>query len=268
MDDTRQAIPLTVEIHQLPMLLGVSVATAVNCCGLLVPCRALPSVLARSVRPLVFENDDEYRYSMRGSCTLVRSDRAHVAVFTEHQRQGQAPAQIRIVSGFSGGNCLTAETYPEVDPRDGEEYEDLRGLKIAVTPHSREELADFYPLPNAELPPVQGSRMLIAIGLPAADSGVDYDPMNVRGGTIAMPCSYLEVSTHVRGFHSVQTKFVPGYENWPVDGMSGGAVFSIDGIPANYSSNLRGIVLRGGADRLHYIDIAARSRRCDSDRHL
>lgn len=240
------------------MLLGMSAAASVTCRGVLVPCRALPSILARSVRPLVFENDDaEYRYSMRGSCTLLRSDDTYLAVFTEHQRQGQAPAQIRIVSGFSGGNCLAAETFLEVDPRDGEEYEDLRGLKIATARHSREELTDFYPLPNTQLPHVQASRILIAVGLPARHSGVDYDPTNVRGGTIAIPCSYLGASTYARGFHSIRMRFVPGYKAWPVDGISGGAVFSIDGTPANYFANLRGIVVRGGADALHYVDVAA-----------
>ena len=157
----------------MPGLPGVSALAAVRCRGLLIPCKALPSVLARSVRPLVFENDyAECQYSMRGSCTLVRSEHAHLAVFTEHQRQGQSAAQIRIVSGFEGGNCLAAEILLAVDPSQGEEYEDLRGLKISTTRHTPEELTDFFPLPS-DLPPVNESRILIATGLPTHHSGVD-----------------------------------------------------------------------------------------------
>ena len=218
---------MTATIDQLPTLLGVNALAAISCRGVLVPCRALPSILARSVRPLIFENDSEYQYSMRGSCTLIRSDQVHLVVFTEHQRQGEPPARIRVVSGFEGGNCLFGDTYLEVkntDEEDGEEYVDLRGLKVAAARHSPEELKDFFPLTQA--PPVKDSRMLIAAGLPSQHSGVDYDPTNVRGGTITIPCSYEGLSAHVRGFHSVRIKTLPGHEAYPVDGLSGGAIFS------------------------------------------
>lgn len=247
---------MTSTIDQPPTLLGVKALAAIRCRGLLVPPRALPSVLARSVRPLIFENVSEYQYSMRGSCTLIRSDQVHLAVFSEHQRQGEPPAQIRIVSGFEGGNCLAAEMLFEVKEIDGEEYEDLRGLKISVANHSSEVLKDFFPLPN-ELPPVERSRTLIAVGLPGRHSGVDYDPTNIRAGTIAIPCIYEGLSQHVQGFHSVRMRTLPGHETYPIDGLSGGAMFSVDGTPGNYQANIRGIILRGGSGMLHYVDIAA-----------
>ena len=244
-------------LDQLPGLLGVSAKAAIRCRGLHVPCRALPSVLARSVRPLVFENDSEYRYSMRGSCTLVRSNHVHLVVFTEHQRQGDPPARLRIVSGFKGGNCLIADRYLGVEKSDGEEYEDLRGLQISVACHTREELRDFFPLSN-EAPPVEHSRMLIAVGLPGRHSGVDYDEeMHVRASVIAIPCTYQGLSTNARGFHKAQMRVLPGYNGYPVVGLSGGAMFSVDGTPGHYQANIRGIILRGGADTLHYVDIAA-----------
>jgi hypothetical protein len=242
-------------IDQLPTILGVEATAAVSCRGLFVPTRALPPVLARSVRPLVFENFSEYRFSMRGSCTLIRCNQIHLVIFTEHQRQDASPAQIRVVSGFEGGNCLVCETFLEVKKLEGEEYEDLRGLKIATARHSPEELKDFFPLSHA--PPIESSRILIAVGLPSKHSGVDYDPTNVRGATITIPCSYEGLSTHVRGFHRVRMKTLPGHENYPVDGLSGGAMFSVDGTPGNYQANIRGIILRGGRGLLHYVDIAA-----------
>jgi hypothetical protein len=245
---------MTPTINALPALLGINALAAVNCRGLYVPCRSLPSVLARSVRPLIFENISEYQYSLRGSCTLVRSDDVYMAVFTEHQRQGAPAALIRIVS--EGGNCLAAEMLLVVKQIDGEEYEDLRGLKIVAGRHRIEELSDFFPLPEKN-PPVEHSRMLIAVGLPSRHSGIDYDPTNIRAGTISIPCLYEGPSAHVRGFHSVRMKTLPGYETYPVDGLSGGAMFSVDGTPGSYQANLRGIILRGGSSMLHYIEIAA-----------
>jgi hypothetical protein len=99
--------------------------------------------------------------------------------------------------------------------------------------------------------------MLIAVGLPGRHSGVDYDPANIRAGTIAIPCVYEGLSQHVRGFHSVRMKTIPGRETYPADGLSGGAMFSVDGAPGNYQANIRGIILRGGSGLLHYVDIAA-----------
>jgi hypothetical protein len=61
--------------------------TSVRYRGLLVPHRAIPEVLARCVRPLLFENDDAvYQYSKRGSCTLLAFGGEYFAVFAEHQR--------------------------------------------------------------------------------------------------------------------------------------------------------------------------------------
>lgn len=247
---------MTPALDQLPTLLGVEALAAINCRGLLVPCRALPSALARSVRPLIFENVSEYQYSMRGSCTLVRSDDVYLAVFTEHQRQGEPPALIRIVSGFESENCLVADMLLEVKEKDGEEYEDLRGLKIANASHKMEDLTDFFPL-SKKAPPVHHSRMLIAVGLPGRHSRVDYDPTNIRAGTIAIPCSYEGSFGNVRGFHTVRAMILPGHEAYPFDGLSGGAMFSVDGTPGNYQANIRGIILRGGSGMLHYLDIAA-----------
>ena len=101
------------------------------------------------------------------------------------------------------------------------------------------------------------SRLLIAVGLPSQNSGVDYEPTHVQGRTITIPCDYMAASTKVRGFHSVRLKAIPEMGAWPVDGLSGGAIFSVDGSPANYSANLRGIILRGGVETLHYLDIQA-----------
>jgi hypothetical protein len=126
------------------------------------------------------------------------------------------------VSGFEGGNCLAAETFLAVEPSDGEGYEDLRGLKISTSRRNPNELIDFFPLPTAS-PPVQKSRLLIAVGLPSQNSGVDYEPTHVQGRTITIPCDYMAASTKVRGFHSVRLKAIPEMGAWPVDGLSGGA---------------------------------------------
>jgi hypothetical protein len=246
----------SLKLDSLPALLGIEAAASICCRGMFIPCRAIPSVLARSVRPLVIENEHEYRFSPRGSCTLVRTGKVHLVIFTEHQNCGEEPTRLRIVSGFEGGNTLVPEMFLEILANDGEEYEDLRALKISASKHTPQELTDFFPLPD-ELPPIQQNRMLIAAGLPSKHSGVEYDPLNVHGGTITIPCSYERTWEQVRGFHTVRIKNISEQEPWPTDGLSGGAIFSIDGPPGGYVANIRGIILRGGSDLLHFVDIEA-----------
>lgn len=231
--------------------------TSVRCRGLLVPCKSMPAVLARSVRPLIFETDDPtYNFSMRGSCSLVRSPTEYLVIFTEHQRRDFAAQSIRVVSGFTGGNPLSVDTFLVVNPNDGEEYEDIRALRVSKSHHNASDLTDFYMLSD-HLPPIRQARMLIAVGVPTFHSRVEYEPTHVHAGTICIPCVYQRPWPSVRGLHTVRTKAAPGRNTWPLDGLSGGAIFSIDGTCGSYTAHLRGISLRGGHESLHYMDIAA-----------
>jgi hypothetical protein len=230
--------------------------TSVRCRGLLVPHRSIPEVLARYVRPLLFENNDPtFQYSKRGSCCLLTFKEEYLAVFAEHQQRGYAPESIRIVQGFHGGPALAADTFIVVNPAGGEEIEDVRALRISPSHHSRDQLSDFYPLSEQALPPVESARLLIAIGTPTQTSRIDYDPAHIHVGTVPIACQYERPLLFAAGVHTVRIN--PSHSAFfrlNLDGMSGGPIFSIDGTTGSYAANWRGLILRGGNGRLHYID--------------
>jgi len=230
--------------------------TSVRYRGLLVPHRAILEVLARCIRPLLFENDDAvYHYSKRGSSTLLAFGEEYFVVFAEHQRADYVPDRIRIVRGFSGGPSLAIDTFVTVNAV-GEEIEDVRALRISREHHSRRDLFDFAPVPE-RLPPVQAAKMLIAFGTPTAKSEISDDPGHVHVGTVPVPCTYDRPSINATGLHHAKITASRGpFLPLDLDGMSGGAVFSIDGQPGQYVANYRGMILRGSNGYLHYIDAA------------
>jgi hypothetical protein len=232
--------------------------TSVWCRGLLVPHRAISSVLARFTRPLLFENDDtKYLYTKRGSCTLLTHQQDYFAVFAEHQQRGYNPDAIRIVQGFTGGPTLAADTFVVVNPCGGEEIEDLRALRISRRHHEQRDLSDFFPLSEQQLPPVQSALMLIAIGTPTETSTIEYEPAHVHVGTVPIACIYEGSSTSVAGLHTMRINTSHSAAlRLQVDGMSGAPIFSIEGRPGEYLANFRGTILRGGNGQLHYMDSA------------
>ncbi|MGJ5006788.1 hypothetical protein ACQR05_03370 [Bradyrhizobium oligotrophicum] len=230
--------------------------TSVRCRGLFVPHSAIPSVLARSTRPLLFENDDpDYVYTKRGSCTLLAFHKECFVVFAEHQRHGYRAEAIRIVQGFTGGPALASDTFIAVNPCGGEEVEDLRALRISTDRHTHQELSDFFPLAERPLPPVQSALMLIAVGTPTWASTIEYDPAHIHVGTVPVACIYERKSTTVAGLHTVSINSSRNDSlHRQVDGMSGAPIFSVDGQPGSYAVNFRGTILRGGNGHLHYMD--------------
>jgi hypothetical protein len=165
------------------------------------------------------------------------------------------PDRIRIVRGFSGGPSLAIDTFVSVNAA-GEEIGDVRALRISREHHSQQDLLDFAFLPE-RLPPVQSAKMLIALGTPTAKSEINYDPGHVRVGTVPLPCTYDRPSINATGLHHAKiTQSRGSFVPLDLDGMSGGAIFSVDGLPGQYAANYRGMILRGGNGYLHYIDSA------------
>jgi hypothetical protein len=140
-----------------PLLSG----TAIKCRGLYVPHRNIDAALARSIRPLIFENDTpDYLYSRCGSCTLIEFNGEFFCLLTKHQHQGFALASIRIMKGFFGGASLAFDSFFSVEDSGGEEFEDVCALKIARSFHrTKLELNDFFPLDSTE-PPIENSCLL------------------------------------------------------------------------------------------------------------
>jgi hypothetical protein len=222
-----------------------------------VPHKAIPAALARAARPLLFENaDPTFQYSKRGSCSLLAFRKEYFAVFAEHQRRGFTPDAIKIVQRFTGGPALAADMFVVVNAAEGEEIEDVRVLRIASN-HQREQLSDFYPVSDHQLPPIQSALMLIAIGTPTQTSTIDYGPTHIHVSTVPVACLYERGWPSAAGLHTVRINpSHSAFSRLDLDGMSGGPMFSVDGSPGRYVANFRGLILRGGGGYLHYVDVA------------
>jgi hypothetical protein len=112
------------------------------------------------------------------------------------------------------------------------------------------------------IPSVQSARMLIALGLPTETTTIDYDETHIHAATVPIPCTYERSWPSVAGLHSVRITLAQArlLRALDLDGMSGGAIFSIDGNTGDYVANFRGAILRGGHTHLHYMDVAALRR--------
>ena len=231
---------------------------AIQCGGLYIPHRNVDAVLARSVRPLIFENDTpEYLYSRSGSCTLLHYRGQYFCALTKHQNRDFALAAVRVVKGFSGGASLAFDSFFSVDPVGGEEFEDICVFRVARSVHQTANLNDFFPLAPSE-PPIEKSRLLIAIGVPTHMSTIEYEPAQIRATTVTLPCRYVRKLIGPARTCQLEVLSSEGKlpKNLPLDGMSGGGVYSIDGNLGGYKVYFRGIIVRGGRDHIYVVDVS------------
>jgi hypothetical protein len=181
---------------------------------------------------LIFENDcPDFLYSRSGSCALLSHDGNYFAAFTKHQSDTFDLNTTRVIRAFAGGSSLSFDTAISVNPGNNEEYEDVCAMQVARAIHKNaSDLTAFFPIGDTE-PPIEKALLCIAIGLPTHLSAIDWGAPHIHAQTVTLPCQptgRLLSSQHVHGLTisrsnpEIPTKF-------DLDGMSGGAVFSIDG---------------------------------------
>jgi hypothetical protein len=229
--------------------------TSIKCGNLFVPYRGLEEAVARYVRALIFENDiPEYLYSRSGSCTLLAYKEAQYCFLTKHQVGTFDLNNAKIVKSGFGGEVFALDTRWDVTPENQEEYEDILAMK--VTPSSVPSF-DFFDLSNNSPPSIRDSKLLIAVGCPTSLSEIKYDPHSVHIKTVTIPAQYQKPFDNAAHFHTMKllsNQESPDFSNFNLDGMSGGAIFSIDGELRNYQCSFRGIITRGGNGFIHFID--------------
>lgn len=233
--------------------------TAIRCRGLFVPYREIDAALSHSVRPLIFENDcPAFLYARSGSCALLCYRGTYLAIFTKHQSLHFDLNATRVMQAFAGGASLAFDATISVNPDSGEEYEDVCAIRVARAIHrDRSDLASFFPINDIESA-MEEAHLFIAIGLPTHLSLIDYDAPHIHAETVTLPCQYAGTLLGPQYVHKLTiSRLSPEIpEKFELDGMSGGAVFSIDGNLGAYETNFRGIIVRGGRDQIYIVDAA------------
>jgi hypothetical protein len=148
-----------------------------------------------------FENaDDVYKYSRRGTCTLLSYRGKHACFFTRHQNAGYDPHAIRIIKGFFGGPSIASDALFNVNPENGEEFEDLCMLRVAKSTYGDGQMSDFFPLDDSE-PPIDKAHIVVASGIPTTHSSIEYESAHIKAATVTLPCKYEQRVTWANRVH-------------------------------------------------------------------
>ena len=80
---------------------------------------------------------------------------------------------------------------------------------------------------------------------------VDYEVPHVHVGQVVTSADYHRPS-HARYLHSLK---ITGKKSFTVDGLSGGPVYHIAKDQGGFYIGLAGLMVRGGSDFIHFIDV-------------
>ncbi len=219
----------------------------------------LEAHIARSVRLVILEDQTTPTYLGRsGSSTLVRFGDRLFVITTRHEL------------GLSGGSNFDARALDAVriaSPEDGVLKNIPTDAAHHETSHTAEEFHDLLFLSvfkgweqwNAQRPDFftlepyfSGHRHAsFFLGHPTVEGVMMYDPPAVNLKTAIKDCaldaSFVSAAEHLRCYRYNP----PAYH---VDGLSGGAVFSLVGERHDWRVVLDGIIVRAGAGRLYAVD--------------
>jgi hypothetical protein len=232
---------------------------------LLVPASEVTKILHRYAKPLICENPiEDYPYTIgRGTTTALRLDSRYFYVFCRHQIKDCDPRKVTTFPIAAGGKqhiCGGTGHFTEPDlSNDGEEFLDVFGWEIKPEAYAIPNLgSEFFPVIAGDCWPMNTTNDLIAFGVPSElqkynpPEAKDGSPLDIEFLTVVVSGRHRRTSGNVRWFHEaemIRTK------EFPMDGMSGGPVFHIGRDTRGLFIGIAGMIMRGGAERFHFIDM-------------
>jgi len=241
------------------LLSELPAANAIKIGSLYFKSRDLESHLARSVRLIVLEDPSMPTYLGRsGSSTLIRYRDRLLVVTTRHELgigSGREPDRsaldaVRVASPEDGilKNIPTNAAHHETS-NPTEEFHDLLFLSVYrgwdQWSAQRPDFFQLEPFANEQ------RHASFFLGHPTVDGVMAYDPPAVNLKTAIKDCSF-EPTFHSAADYLRSYSYEPA--DYHVDGLSGGAVFSLVGERKNWRVVLDGIIVRAGAGHLYVID--------------
>ena len=224
--------------------------------GLCVPTDHIEAMAARCVKPLIFGDEDETgRYSHVGSCCIVRQKNKTFVLSTKHQCKHHSSDAVRVFIPELGENCLPLNLISFADDvRLNDDRRDIFCFRVA------KELTGPYLHHAAEIcDERRNSKDLIYLvaATPNYEDVMKYDPDRIDIKTVTCTADLSEVNS---AFRSLELRILKQPEQFIYDGFSGGGVFRIHGDVGDLAMDFDGVVVRGGNNRFHYIDISFISR--------
>lgn len=215
------------------------------------------SDLLASARPILFEDerDEEYPYSIGGSCFLARFHHRHFVITAKHCLHKRVADDLRVEGLEGSGTFLPLQRVHQTKAADTEDnaYADLAIVEMAEGAIAPTELRKF-PVLDLTLLRRQRRRLtagkteLATRGFPLALRGIDYEERRVRNRGFQTDGVYDGPATdqHLHLFRYYDSTAVPDR-----NGMSGSPVFAFAREGHQLHGWFAGIHVRGGRDNLH-----------------
>lgn len=223
----------------------------------MLPFSSLNKRLCDFVRSIVLEGDDPVTSGFlgrTGSSTLVRIAGKNYICLTEHELKTSELSHVRIVSGLDGKlDNITFDSciVPRGKWTKGEEFSDL--ILLHANKQSRDSNPDyihFFPIKKFDRSKIFAS---LIVACPFYNNNFKMDDitgetLHYHQTTVVRDCvwdsDFTSYAKHVERFH-----YTPK-EEYPENGMSGGAVFSIVEEYGDLEVFLHGIIVRAGSGKL------------------
>ena len=239
-------------IRNLAGWIGVS---AVRIGKLWVPGRHTETVLANYTKQtFCLTGDEQYPYSFLGSATAVRFGDRFFLLWCRHQTKEFAPNDVTIP--IEGGKTLVSGSrllfVNDDESSADEEYKDLYAMEFVPENYQSPNLeAAFFPLSEADVWKGNPDANFYLFGYPTQMRSVDYELPHVHVRQIVTTGEYAGLS-QARYVHSLK---ITGKGTFTQDGMSGGPVYHIAKDGHGFFIGLVGIMVRGGNQRIYFIDV-------------
>jgi hypothetical protein len=230
-------------------------ASAVRIGKLWVPGRQAETTLGTYTKQtFCLTGHEQCPYSFLGSATAVRFAGRCFLLWCRHQTRDYAPNDVTIP--IEGGKILVSGSrllFVNEDQHSAdEEFKDLYAMEFVIENYKSPNLESaFFPLREDDAWNGNADAKFYLFGFPTELRSVDYEVPHVHVGQVVTSADYDRPS-HARYLHSLK---ITGKKSFRADGLSGGPVYHIAKDRDGFHIGLAGIMVRGGSDFIHFIDV-------------
>lgn len=132
-----------------------------------------------------------------------------------------------------------------------EEFHDLIALRaVAGDQPNIRDAHKFFPLESFSN---FTRRNSFVVGYPTFANAMDYDASHLKSQRAIIGCT---IDPSFKSHASLFKKARLDTDKYALDGLSGGAVFSLVEVPSGYAMMMEGIILRGSGTEIYFVESA------------
>lgn len=199
-------------------------------------------------KPLLFENEDEdFQYSLGGTCFLAKFAGAHYAITASHCLRGYPYEAVRIELDQEDSTFLPISCFHRIEPppaadTDWADVTIIEFSEALLVDRKRESLAwlDIDELIQRSLTITPGLQFAFR-GFPFELGKIDYDCKSFSRAGFSADASYLRRSPYYR-CHVVRFNDLSQIRD--VNGLSGTPLFPIVKVPGGVMHHFAGMLIR------------------------